>query len=136
MPTMDIGYNLVEAREIREGILQLFSDRMSIVRFLQVLSDQEELPRDVTVTGLEGLLYYAEDVNEVSALLRGILVDAVNKLIPINPIIQVVFEGELQQWEHPEIRYLGKRLPLRPIFGGSLRQRGVNYFHAEINVLS
>lgn len=136
MAAMDIGYNLVEARAVREGKVKYFQERMSIIRFLQALSKGEKIPRDVSVTGLGALLYYSEDENRIADLVRGILLEAVNELLAINPIVQIVIEGELQQWEHPEIHYLGRRLPLRSIFGGSLRQKGVNHFHAEINVLS
>lgn len=136
MSKMDIGFNFVEDALIREGSLEKFDKQMSIVRFLQGLSRNESIPSDVTVLGLESLLHSAEDPDQVSNLMRGILIESVNQLIMANPIVQFVVRGDLQTWEHPIISYKGEKLPLRPIFGGSLKQIGVHHYHAEINVLS
>lgn len=136
MSKMDIGYNFVEDSLIREGKLDKFDNQMSIVRFLQRLSRNESIPSDVTVIGLEALLHSAENPDQISKAIRKILVESVNQLIMVNPIVQFVVRGDLQTWEHPIIKYKEEVIPLRPMFGGSLKQLGVLHYHAEINVLS
>lgn len=134
---MNIGYNFVEGSEIQQNNLKMIPKKeMGIIPFLHALKYREPIPQDLIVNGLESLLYYSKAQEEIYHLIKEIMIDAVNYMLRKNPIIIFVINDEIQQWDQTVIKYKSERIPLQPIFGGSLHQEGVNRYHAEINIQS
>jgi len=132
---MDIGFNIIEKREYPD---QIFKDRMSIVEFLRQVYREEKLPRDFAVFGIESLLYYSKEPEEISVKIRNLLQDAANFLVRGNYIIQIVIEGKIEiieSSEKPRINYKDKQMLLYPIFG-RVKQVDLKHFIAPLNLQS
>lgn len=130
---MDIGFNIIE-----RGNPEIFEDKLSIIEFLRKVSEEERLPYNFAVTGLDTLLYYAEDREETEKYIRTLLQDVANFLVAGNYIIQVVVEGDLyvvESYERPRVRYKGEEILLYPVFG-RVKQIDIKHFLAPLNLLS
>lgn len=105
---MDLGFNIIQ-----QDNPDIFDERVSLVSFLKAVEDNENLPYDIAVTGLDTFLYYAENRLEASRIIRDILEDNVNYLLMRNYIIQIVLNGELEVTidnEKPKVKYKGTDL--------------------------
>ena len=130
---MDIGFNIIET-----GNSDIFEEKLSIIEFLRKLREEERLPYNFAVTGLDTLLYYAEDREETEKYIRTVLEDAANFLVAGNYIIQVIVEGDLyvvESYERPGVRYKGEEILLYPVFG-RVKQLDIKHFLAPLNLLS
>ena len=130
---MDIGFNIIE-----RGNPEIFEDKLSITEFLRKIREEERLPYNFAVTGLDTLLYYAEDREETEKYIRTLLQDVANFLVAGNYIIQVVVEGDLyvvESYERPRVRYKGEEILLYPVFG-RVKQIDIKHFLAPLNLLS
>ena len=130
---MDIGFNIIE-----RGDPELFEDKLSITEFLRKIREEERLPYNFAVTGLDTLLYSAEDREETEKYIRTLLQDVANFLVAGNYIIQVVVEGDLyvvESYERPRVRYKGEEILLYPVFG-RVKQIDIKHFLAPLNLLS
>ena len=135
MAGMDIGLNIMEKKEYSN---QIFKDRMSIVEFLRRVYREEKLPLNLSVFGVENLLYYSEEPEKISREIRNLLQDAANFLVRGNYIIQIVVEGKIEiveSSERPRINYKDKQILLYPIFG-RVKQVDLKHFIAPLNLLS
>jgi len=135
MPNMDIGFNIIEKREYPD---QIFKDRMSIVEFLKQVYREEKLPLNFAVFGIESLLYYSEEPQNISRKIRNLLQDAANFLVRGNYIIQIVVDGKIgivETSEKPRIDYKNKQILLYPIFG-RVKQVDLKHFVAPLNLQS
>jgi hypothetical protein len=129
---MDIGFNIIERSNP-----ELFDEQLSIMEFLKRIAE-EEFPLNFAVTGLDALLYYAEDRDKISRYIRDILQDHANLLIKGNYIIQIAIEGTLhivESFERPRIKYREEEFLLYPIFG-RVKQVDAKHFLAPLNLLS
>jgi len=130
---MDIGFNIIE-----RGDPEIFDDKLSIIEFLRKIIEEERLPYNFAVTGLDTLFYYAEDREETEKYIRTLLQDVANFLVAGNYIIQVVVEGDLyvvESYERPRVRYKGEEILLYPVFG-RVKQIDIKHFLAPLNLLS
>ena len=130
---MDIGFNIIE-----RGDPEIFEDKLSITEFLRKIREEERLPYNFAVTGLDTLLYSAEDREETEKYIRTLLQDVANFLVAGNYIIQVVVEGDLyvvESYERPRVRYKGEEILLYPVFG-RVKQIDIKHFLAPLNLLS
>ena len=130
---MDIGFNIIE-----ETNPQIFEEKISIIEFLRKLRQEEKFSYNFAITGVDTLLYYAEDREKVSKYIREILQDHANFLVAGNYIIQVVIEGTLhvvESFERPRVKYKEEEFLLYPIFG-RVKQIDLKHFLAPLNLLS
>ena len=130
---MDIGVNIIEKTNP-----QIFKEKMSIIEFLRKVINEERLPYNFAVTGLDTLIYYAEDKEKVSKYIRNTLQDHANFLIRGNYIIQIVMEGTLhvvESYDRPRVRYKGEEFLIHPIFGRA-KQIDLKHFLAPLNLTS
>ena len=132
---MKPGYNFIESRAIQEGKVKVFKDRLSIVEFIRRVKDERGLPLDVTVLGLDQLLYSAENREEISRYIKDLLIEKVNFLMRRNICVEFILEGSLEQWQHPIVRFNDEDLDLYKIFG-TMERVDVNHFFAELNIQS
>lgn len=129
---MDIGFNIIERSDPK-----LFGEKLSIIEFLRRI-DEEEFPLNFAVTGLDALLYYAEDRDKISRYIRDVLQDHANLLTKGNYIIQIAIEGTLhivESFERPRIKHREEEFLLYPIFG-RVKQVDAKHFLAPLNLLS
>jgi len=132
---MDIGFNIIERKEYSN---QIFKDRMSIVEFLRHVYREEKLPLNLSVFGIESLLYYSEEPEKTSRKIRNLMQDAANLLVRGNYIIQIIVDGKIEiveSSERPRINYKDKQILLYPIFG-RVMQVDLKHFIAPLNLLS
>ena len=135
MASMDIGFNVIEKKEYSNHI---FKDRMSIVEFLRQVYREEKLPLNLSVFGIESLLYYSEEPEKISRKIRNLLQDIANFLVRGNYIIQIVVDGKIEiveSSEKPRINYKDKQIILYPIFG-RVKQVDLKHFIAPLNLQS
>lgn len=135
MAKMYVGFHIIERKEYSD---QVFKERMSIVEFLRQVKREEKLPINFAVLGLDNMLYYAENPNELSKKIRFLLQDAANFLVRGNYIIQIVIESKIEiveSSERPRIIYKEKEFHLYPIFG-RVKQVDVKHFIAPLNLQS
>lgn len=130
---MDIGFNIIEKNNPN-----IFKDKISIIQFLKDLNEGNRFPRDFAVYGLDALLYYAEEREEISKYIRTILQDNANLLVGGNYIIQFVIEGHIkvvESDEKPIIVYKSAEFSLYPVIG-RVRRLDLKHFFAPLNLLS
>lgn len=130
---MDRGFNIIEKTNP-----EIFADKISIIEFLRKIREEQQLPYNFALTGLDTLLYFVEDREELAKHIRTLLQDAANFLVRGNYIIQVVLDGELyvvESYERPRLRYKGAEIVLYPIFG-RVKQLDLKHFLAPLNLQS
>jgi uncharacterized protein YihD (DUF1040 family) len=130
---MDIGFNIIQKNNP-----YIFKDKISIIQFLKDLSDGKGFPRDFAVYGLDTLLYYASDRDEVAKYIRNILQDYANHLVAGNYIIQLVIEGDIkvvESDERPRVVYKNEEFHLYPVIG-RVKRLDLKHFHAPLNLQS
>lgn len=130
---MDIGFNIIERSNPN-----IFRERISIIQFLKDLDNGKKFPRDFAVYGLDSLLYYAEDRDEIAKYIRNILQDKANQLVAGNYIIQIVIEGDIkvvESDERPRVVYKNEEFHLYPVIG-RVKRLDLKHFHAPLNLQS
>ena len=130
---MDIGFNVIDKTNP-----YIFREKISIIQFLKDLSYGERFPRDFAVFGLDSLLYYAEDRDEIARYIRNILQDNANYLVAGSYIIQLVMEGDIkivESDERPRIIYKNEEFHLYPVIG-RVKRLDLKHFHAPLNLQS
>lgn len=129
----DIGYHLLSAKAADER--GRFEEQMSIVEFLRKVKRMEELPHDLSVTGLDDYLLGSEDSEQACQYIHNLLRDRVNYLMMRNPRIIFIVE-ELELWESAVLPSDDGDVRLNQIFHGSLEQEGAGWFSSQLNVTS
>jgi len=132
---MDIGFNIIKLQQYQDKI---FPDKLSIIEFLRKVFREEKLPYNISVFGLEELLYQAEDLDKISKYISNLLQDAANFFVRGNYIIQILIEGDLfvvEIYERPRVKYKNKEFLLYPIFG-KVKQIDLKHFIAPLNLQS
>ncbi len=135
MTGMDIGFNIMEQREYPG---QIFEEKMSIIEFLRRVYREEKLPLNLSVSGIDTLLYFSRDPERLSRKIRNLLQDAANFLVKGNYIIQILIEGKMEiveSSERPRVNYKDKQFLLYSIFG-RVRQVDLKHFIAPLNLQS
>lgn len=130
---MDIGFNIIE-----KSNPDIFKEKISIIQFLKDLSEGKRFPRDFAVCGLDSLLYYAEDREEIAKYIRNILQDNANHLVAGSYIIQLVMEGDIkvvESDERPRLVYKNEEFHLYPVIG-RVKRLDLKHFHAPLNLQS
>jgi len=130
---MDIGFNIIDKNNT-----QIFKDKISVIQFLKDLSDGKKFPRDFAVFGLDSLLHYAQDRDEIAKYIRNILQDNANHLVAGNYIIQIVIEGDIkvvESDERPKVVYKNEEFHLYPVIG-RVKRIDLKHFHAPLNLQS
>lgn len=133
MVKLDFGFNI-----IKNDNPEIFTEKISIIQFLKDLSEGIKFPDDFAVTGLDSLIYFSADKNDVLKYIRRILQDNANNLILGNYIIQIVIDGDIQiisSPEKPRIIYKEKVFDLYSIFG-RVKQIDLKHFLAPLNLQS
>lgn len=128
----EIGYHVVSREVARDhdGF-----DEMSVVEFLRRVRASERLPLDVSVVGLDQLLYTADETSAACDYIHRILVDGVNHLTREQPVVRFVVE-DIEFWDEPVIAGRGEDIPLGEIFYGEMTQQGADWYHTQLNVSS
>jgi hypothetical protein len=130
---MDIGFNI-----IHKSNPDIFKEKISIIQFLKDLNVGKKFPPDFAVFGLDTLLYYAEDREEIAKYIRDILQDNANHLVAGNYIIQIIIEGDIkvvESDERPRVVYKNEEISLYPVIG-RVRRLDLKHFHAPLNLQS
>lgn len=130
---MDIGFNIIE-----KSNPNIFREKISIIQFLKDLADDKRFARDFAVCGLDSLLYYAHDRDEIAKYIRNILQDNANQLVAGNYIIQLIIEGHIkiiESDEKPIVVYKNEEFHLYPVIG-RVKRVDMEHFHAPLNLLS
>lgn len=63
------GYYILEKRQLGQAVPRP-AKTMSIIAFVRAVRNQESLPQEICVLGLERLLHYAEDSREAANAIR------------------------------------------------------------------
>lgn len=130
---MDIGFNIIESTNPH-----IFKERISIVQFLKDLGERKRFPSDFAIYGLDSLLYYSQDRDEIAKYIRNILQDNANHLVSGSYIIQLVMEGDIkvvESDEKPRLVYKNQEFHLYPIIG-RVKRLDLKHFHAPLNLQS
>ncbi len=130
---MDIGFNIIERRDPH-----IFKEKISIIQFLKDLAGSKRFPRDFAIYGLDNLLYYAQDREEIAKYVRNILQDNANQLVARSYIIQIIIEGNLkvvESDERPIVVYKNEEFSLYPVVG-RVKRLDRKYFYVPLNLLS
>ena len=130
---MDIGFNI-----IHKSNPDIFNERVSIIQFLKDLNEDKRFPPDFAVFGLDSLLYYAKDRDEIGKYIRNILQDNANQLVAGGYIIQIVIEGDIkvvESDERPRVVYKNEEFHLYPVIG-RVKRLDLKHFHAPLNLQS
>jgi hypothetical protein len=116
------GYHLMEkGTRALQSLPGRPSERLGFLDFLRELAEDEPaIPRyaEIMVTGLEEVLFAADDETETLALeirrrLRAAASLLQNRLVDV----RVVFQGRIQRGQDLWVDYRGTRLPVGHIFG-------------------
>jgi hypothetical protein len=110
---------------------------MSVVEFLRRIENNDELPLDVTVTGLDAYLEATDNPESAAEYVHTVLRDRVNFILNQNPVVQFVV-GDIEHWDGPGpvIPVGDTHVRLVEIFGGSFDQEGPGWWGGEFNVQS
>ncbi len=130
---MDIGFNIIEGRYPR-----IFKEKISIIQFLKDLTDSKRFPRDFAVYGLDSLLYYSQDREEIAKYVWNILRDQANQLVARSYIIQFIINGNLkvgESDEKPIVVYKNEEFSLYPVIG-RVKRLDIKHFYVPLNLLS
>lgn len=130
---MDIGFNIIDRNNPH-----IFKEKISIIQFLKELNEGKKFPLDFAVYGLDTLLYYAEDRDEIAKYIRNILQDNANHLFAGSYIIQIIIEGDMkvvESNERPHVVYKNEEFNLYSVIG-RVKQLDLKHFHAPLNLQS
>lgn len=131
--TLEIGYHVMTAEAADD--LGTYDDELSIVEFLRRVDQREELPLDVTVTGLDHYLAAADDPGDTAEYVHTMLRDRVNFILNQSPVVQFVVD-DVEHWDGGVVPVGDTDIRLVTIFGGSLDQEGPGWYAGEFNVQS
>lgn len=131
--TLEIGYHVMTTDAADD--LGTYDDELSIVEFLRRVDQREELPLDVTVTGLDHYLAAADDPGDTAEYVHTMLRDRVNFILNQSPVVQFVVD-DVEHWDGGVLPVDGTDVRLVTIFGGSLDQEGPGWYAGEFNVQS
>ena len=131
--TLEIGYHVMSTEAAEDH--GTYDDDLSIVEFLRRIDRREDLPLDVTVTGLDHYLAAADDPRDAAEYVHTMLRDRVNFILNQSPVVQFVV-GDLEHWEGGMLPVDDTDVRLVTIFGGSLDQEGPGWYAGEFNVQS
>ena len=131
--TLEIGYHVMSTEAAEEH--GTFDNELSIVEFLRRIDQREELPLDVTVTGLDHYLAAADDPEGAGDYLHTLLRDRVNFILNQSPVVQFVVD-DVEHWDGGVLPIQDTDIRLFTIFGGSLDQEGPGWYAGEFNVQS
>ena len=131
--TLEIGYHVMTTDAAEDH--GIYDDELSIVEFLRRVDRREELPLDVTVTGLDHYLAAADDPGDAAEYVHTMLRDRVNFILNQSPVVQFVVD-DVEHWDGGVLPVDGTDVRLVTIFGGSLDQEGPGWYAGEFNVQS
>lgn len=131
--TLEIGYHVMTTEAADD--LGTYDDELSIVEFLRRVDQREELPLDVTVTGLDHYLAAADDPGDTAEYVHTMLRDRVNFILNQSPVVQFVV-NDVEHWDGGVVPVGDTDIRLVTIFGGSLDQEGPGWYAGEFNVQS
>lgn len=131
--TLDIGYHVMSEQAVKEH--GRYDDELSIVEFLRRVYRKEEIPLDVTVTGLHEYLAAADDPRGAAEFIHQILRDRVNFILNQSPVIQFIVD-DIEHWDGGQLPISDENVRLVTIFGGSLDQEASGWYAGEFNVQS
>lgn len=133
--TLEIGYHVMSAETAEKH--GTYDDELSIVAFLRRIEQREELPLDVTITGLDHYLAASDDTEEVAEYVHTLLRDRVNFILNQSPVVQFVVK-DIEYWDDrgPVLPLDDTEVRLVRIFGGSFTQEGPGWYAGEFNVQS
>jgi hypothetical protein len=133
--TLDLKYHIMAADAVEEHGDGTYEE-LSVVEFLRRLERREELPYDMTITGLDDYLAASEDPREAAEYVHTVLRDRVNFVLTRNPVVQFVVE-DVEHWKGGGVIPVGEeKVRLVTIFGGSVTQEGPGWYSSEFNVQS
>ena len=133
---MNPGFNIIEYN--KNYLDEMFDKKMGIIEFLRLLREEETLPFEFAVTGLDVLLYYSDKPDKIARYISDLLRDRANFLTRKQYIIQIIVKGKLEVIEtneRPWLHYMDKKFLLHDIFG-RVKQVRVKHFIAPLNLQS
>lgn len=135
---MKVGYNIVDNEALKSQEAEILSNKLSIIEFLKKVKNEQDIPLDVCVKGLDTLIAHSENPTELSKWIRKLLMEKSNFLIRENVMVQFLMEGDLQVTKDatkPKSLIDNKSIELNQIFG-SLKREGIHYFYTQLNLSS
>lgn len=134
---MDVGFNLIDEAHGSKEEYEKIENSISLIAFLRKVRKKElKKAEEVRITGLTQFLYKSEDWKEAGSYVREVLLEHVNYLNRISPVIQLEVKGVLEEWGNiPKLTYRAKEFEMNRIFG-SMVQKEEGYFWQEINISS
>lgn len=133
--TLELGYHIMSTDAVEEHNHETYEE-LSVVEFLRRVERREELPYDMTVTGLDDYLAASDDPEETAEYVHRVLRDRVNFVLTRNPVVQFVVV-DVEHWKGGGVIPAGEtKVRLVTIFGGSVKQEGVGWYSSEFNVQS
>jgi hypothetical protein len=131
--TLEIGYHVMTTDAAEDH--GIYDDELSIVEFLRRVDRRDELPLDVTVTGLDHYLAAADDSGDAAEYVHTMLRDRVNFILNQSPVVQFVVD-DVEHWDGGVLPIKDSDVRLVTIFGGSLDQEASGWYAGEFNVQS
>jgi hypothetical protein len=135
---MKVGYNIVDNDALKSEEVSILPNKMSVVEFLKRVKNEQDIPLDVCVKGLDTLIANSDNPIEISRFIRELLIDKSNFLIRQNLVVQLLMLGNLQVTEDaskPKSVINNIPIELNQIFG-SLKREGIHYFYTQLNLSS
>ncbi|MHA1284483.1 MAG: hypothetical protein ACTSQP_18445 [Promethearchaeota archaeon] len=130
---MKVGYNIITQNDLKEGKFIPLSNKLSIIEFLRKLQ-KKVLPADIQIIGLDQMLYFSENYEELSHNLREILIDNIEYLGKNYTAIQIICEN-LERWDRVYVKIKGKEIYLDELFG-PLKELEKDYFYKYFNIIT
>lgn len=130
---MKVGYNIITQNDLVEGRFVPLLNKLSIIEFFKNIQ-KKDLPDDIQIIGLDQLLYFSENYEDLSHNLREILIDNIEFLGKNYIAIQIICEN-LERWDRVRVKIKGKEIYLDVLFG-PLKEKENDYFYKYFNILT
>jgi len=118
------GFNIVEKE------YESF-ETMTILEFLGNIHKDEQIPRRVTVNGLDTLLLNSCEQEEMVQFISGLLRKGQEKgLIRPTTTVQFIINGEITKDVHTKIKVRNEYISLEKLFYGGLTRQAPDWVHA------
>jgi len=129
------GFNIFEEKYYPDKV---FKTKIGIIELLKIVKHEETLPYEFVVTGLDALLFYANEPEKIARYINDLLGNKANFLTRKQYIVQVLIKGQLEVVEgndRPRLHYKNKEFLLYKVFG-RVKQIGSKHFLAPLNLWS
>jgi len=135
MIKFEVGYNFIEKSAVKNGKYENVEKKLGIFQFFKFLK-KKELPDIFAITGFDIFFYHINDQDEknLHQYIHQVLSDYSNYLLKHKPIIVIIVEERLVMNKTLKIYYRGKNISLTDIFGKTLIQKDLDWFHSNFSL--